>query len=204
MPLPEQHMRLRGVRIKISFFFTVGLALIVGAEIGERLIITLVSALLHEAAHLLCLISYGDKPKEVHLRAVGIQIIRAGSTRLSLLQEMITSLAGVVVNLFVALVLLTMHFALKMDSFIIPTTINLGLGALNLMPIAPLDGSKVLYYALAIKKDEETAKRITDIVGMAVIFPMSLVGFYVLIKSGYNFTLLAISIYLGIYLFIKK
>ena len=56
------------------------------------------------------------------------------------------------------------------------------------------------------EKSEKVEKSEKIITAVSVVFlvPMTFFGFYILIKSGYNFTFLAISIYLSVMLFIKN
>ncbi len=49
----------------------------------------------------------------------------------------------------------------------------------------------------------DTAAKITFAVGLAVLIPLAVLGFVILLRTRYNFSLLAISLYLMLYLVLK-
>jgi stage IV sporulation protein FB len=82
--------------------------------------------------------------------------------------------------------------------------INLIIGLFNIMPVFSLDGGRALESLLLQKLPNEKCEKIITAVSVVFLVPMTFFGFYILIKSGYNFTFLAISIYLSVMLFIKN
>ena len=52
--------------------------------------------------------------------------------------------------------------------------------------------------------EEPKATRAVLVVSVVTILPLAAAGFYVLLHSGYNFTLLAVSVYLVLLLLLKK
>jgi len=191
-------MRIKGIKIRLSFLFALMAAFLIGSGAGESFMITVVSALLHEAGHLLCLISYDAPPSEIIIGAAGFKMKMSGKI-LSYRQETVVSLAGVFVNFLIASILSIFYcFAGGDNRLLMPIYANLGLGVVNLLPIEPLDGGRALYIWLCQKRTEAHAGRITDKVGLAFLMPLFILSFIILVKSGYNITLLCISIYLGI------
>jgi len=203
-------MRIKGIKIRLSFLFALMAAFLIGSGAGESFMITVVSALLHEAGHLLCLISYDAPPSEIIIGAAGFKMKMSGKI-LSYRQETVVSLAGVFVNFLIASLLSIFYcfaggdnrllmpiYAGGDNRLLMPIYANLGLGVVNLLPIEPLDGGRALYFWLCQKRTEAHAGRITDKVGLAFLMPLFILSFIILVKSGYNITLLCISIYLGI------
>lgn len=191
-------MRIKGIKIRLSFLFALMAAFLIGLGAGESFMITVVSALLHEAGHLLCLISYDAPPSEIIIGAAGFKMKMSGKI-LSYRQETVVSLAGVFVNFLIASLLSIFYcFAGGDNRLLMPIYANIGLGVVNLLPIEPLDGGRALYFWLCQKRTEAHAGRITDKVGLAFLMPLFILSFIILVKSGYNITLLCISIYLGI------
>jgi len=191
-------MRIKGIKIRLSFLFALMAAFLIGSGAGESFMITVVSALLHEAGHLLCLISYDAPPSEIIIGAAGFKMKMSGKI-LSYRQETVVSLAGVFVNFLIASLLSIFYcFAGGDNRLLMPIYANIGLGVVNLLPIEPLDGGRALYFWLCQKRTEAHAGRITDKVGLAFLMPLFILSFIILVKSGYNITLLCISIYLGI------
>ena len=183
-------MRIKGIKIRLSFLFALMAAFLIGSGAGESFMITVVSALLHEAGHLLCLISYDAPPSEIIIGAAGFKMKMSGKI-LSYRQETVVSLAGVFVNFLIASLLSIFYcFAGGDNRLLMPIYANLGLGVVNLLPIEPLDGGRALYFWLCQKRTEAHAGRITDKVGLAFLMPLFILSFIILVKSGYNITLL--------------
>ena len=121
------------------------------------------------------------------------------SKLLSYRQEIVTSLAGVVVNFGIAALMFLLYIYTGRDErLLMPVYANLGLGIINILPIEPLDGGKALYFYLCHRTTEAAARRITERISLAFIIPLFFASFFILIKSGYNLTLLCVTIYLGI------
>ena len=78
------------------------------------------------------------------------------------------------------------------------------MAVMNLLPVEPLDGGQALFCLLAPHMEEPKATRAVLVVSVVTILPLAAAGFYVLLHSGYNFTLLAVSVYLVLLLLLKK
>jgi stage IV sporulation protein FB len=191
-------MKIKGIRFRLSFLFALTVAFLIGSGAGESFFITIISALLHEAAHLFCLISYDAPPTEIIIGAAGFRMTKS-SKLLSYRQEIVTSLAGVVVNFGIAALMFLLYIYTGRDErLLMPVYANLGLGIINILPIEPLDGGKALYFYLCHRTTEAAARRITERISLAFIIPLFFASFFILIKSGYNLTLICVTIYLGI------
>ena len=75
----------------------------------------------------------------------------------------------------------------------------------NLLPIEPLDGGQALYCLLAMRM-ERRSRRGNGCCGCLSLpcFPSRRPAFFVLVMSGYNITLLAVSLYLSLLLLFKE
>lgn len=78
------------------------------------------------------------------------------------------------------------------------------MAVMNLLPVEPLDGGQALFCLLAPHMEEPRARRVVLLVSVLTILPLAAAGFYVLLHSGYNFTLLAVSVYLVLLLLLKR
>ena len=54
------------------------------------------------------------------------------------------------------------------------------------------------------KKEEKYEERVVLAVSAGVLVPLATGGFFLMLRSGYNITLLAVSIYLGLLLVLKQ
>ena len=111
---------------------------------------------------------------------------------------MLVSFAGPAVNLACAAVLALLGGGMTVVS------VHLTLGLTSLLPVEPLDGGQILYAALAWKKGEEKAERVTFAASLLTLFPLAAAGFWILIQSGYNFSLLVLSLYLCLLVLFKQ
>ena len=146
----------------------------------NRVIFCFLAAILHELGHVLMMLLCG-----VHVRAI----------RLRLFDVLIQADDA---PSFKADVLITMPVSMKVA---LP---HLALGIFNLLPMMSLDGG----HLLEIFMDKRFSPRATSITLRVTTFvfllPLMTAGLYVLLNSGYNYSLLIISIYLIVLLFLKN
>ena len=81
---------------------------------------------------------------------------------------------------------------------------NLLLALLNALPVGPLDGGQALYSFLCRSREAERSEKIVEVVSFFVILPIAILGFFILLRSRYNFSLLIVSGYLMLMLLLKK
>lgn len=181
-----------------------GLCVIAITETAESLLIVILSSLIHEFGHLAVLLGYGEKPREIRLGIFGMEIRRSGSVRLSYAQECAVALSGPAINLALCLILLGCRMLFKSDFFLFPAMTNLALALMNLLPIMPLDGGRALYVLLCTRMGETRAQSISEKTGILTLLPLSALGFYILIQSGYNYSLLTVCGYLCLFFLLQK
>jgi len=196
-------LNIKKAELHISFFFAAGVTAMLVLDESGTAAMTLAACFAHECGHLGCLILCGETPSRVSLAVFGMRIDRARGLSLSLWQEAAVAAAGPLVNLLFALLSLPLwcggFFAMR-----IPFGINLALALFHSLPIEPLDGSRVLYFLLCRRRDEPAAAHSVTLLSYALSVPLVLCGVFVLVKSGYNFTLLALGIYLFLMLLLKR
>lgn len=154
----------------------------------------LLSMALHEGGHLLAMAQCGAAPRQLELSALGCRIVLP-PVPLTPSQNAAISLSGPAANLvFFLLCVLACHaaapFALS----------NLALGLLHLLPIEPLDGGLALHALLEAKLTPAAADRVSRAAAVGLLVPLAALGFLVLLRTRYNYTLLALAVYLMLYL----
>ena len=135
---------------------------------------------LHETGHILALLCFGKKPKNITFGIMGIRI-ETTSMMLSYRDECIVSLCGPFVNLFFAVI-----FAIA-DSDSLPFAVNSGLFVINMLPVKTLDGGRFLYNLMMIYNDEEKTDRIMrilEIITVIIIIAVMLIS----LITGYTNT----------------
>ena len=146
-------------KLEAGWGFPVLAALALLAGTGEVLPAAVLSALAHEAGHLLALRLAGARVERIRLTAFGAEI-RADTRYLPYPREILCTLAGPAVNLVLAVVLV------RAAGDYVAAGVNLVLGAFNLLPVPALDGGRVLHLLVSWAWDPMTADRVCRGVGL--------------------------------------
>lgn len=187
-----------GIRIRVSLLFPAAMVVLLTLDQTGVPLWCIAASAMHEAGHFLVLLLLGNKPAQISVGAFGIRVEQDPRSPLGYRSNILVSLAGPMVNLFAFSVV---YAAAGMS---VPAMIHLTLAVLNLLPIEPLDGGQALFCFLALHWEEVRADRVVFIVSLCTIIPLAVVGFTLLIQSGYNFTLLLVSLYLSLLLLFKR
>ncbi len=157
------------------------------------------AAALHESAHLGTLFLFRAPPKTVRFSALGCRMVLDSGKRLAYWQNAVVSLAGPAINLlsFSAACLL----GGKEGPF---AAASLGLGVLHILPIEPLDGGLALHAVLSGHLDAGPAGKISFGLSLLFLLPLAVLGFLVLLRTRYNFSLPVLSVYLMLYLVLQR
>ena len=166
-----------------------------------RLPILLVSITLHELGHAVAIRRYGHGKSKIILWGMGGVCVNRGGTY-SNRNGLKIALAGPVFGLMLGLPALGAYLALgglesrsevtalSLEILSFTVFVNVGWSLLNLLPIFPLDGGRILMYALRIwgKKNKDRSVRLTGLIGVVFIVPLGLLCLF----SGQFWTLLVV------------
>lgn len=191
-------LRLWGVDFRLSLLFPASVVLLVTLDTTGLVEWCLLASIMHEIGHFIMLMIFRCRPKQIVVSVFGIRVEQKQNSKLSFIQNMWVSLAGPIVNLFTFSLLWLLEYR-NMIAFI-----HLTLGIFNLLTIEPLDGGQALLNILYQYIDANRAEKIVTVVSVCTLLPVAFLGFFLLIVSGYNFTLLTIALYLGLLLLFKK
>ncbi|MPM72675.1 hypothetical protein SDC9_119651 [bioreactor metagenome] len=194
----------KNVKISLNFFFAVVITLMLIYDKSNLIVLNLCAVIMHETGHLLCMLLMGEKPKEIKFTPFGLCIERAPVSRLSYNQEIWVAFAGPLINILLFAVFLMIYLFSGNEAIVICSVINIVIALFNLLPCEPLDGSKMLQNYLLKRHDEREVKKLLKYVSAIAIFPVAVAGFVILVRSGYNISLLLVSIYLIAFLIFKK
>ena len=189
-------------RISISFFFFVTVCIALVLDTTNTAVLTLCAAAVHECGHLICMLAFGECPSKIYIAPFGFCITRFSDS--SYRREMLIAFCGPLANLFAALVMLLAMLFCHARGLIKPIAVNIALALFNLLPIEPLDCGRAVRCFLMYKFNCVRAEKTAFIIGIIFLIPLSALGFYVLIKSKYNITLLLASIYLAFMLLKRR
>lgn len=192
----------RGSCVNISFFFFTAVCIALVLDTTNTAVLALCAAAVHECGHLLCMLFFGERPSKVFIAPFGFSITRLSLS--SYRREVFIAFAGPFANIFVALVLVSVMLVCRLPQLLKPVLVNVALAAFNLLPIEPLDCGRAVRCWLMCRMNTVRAERTVFIIGVVFLVPLSAFGFYVLIRSRYNITLLLASFYLSWMLLKRK
>ena len=158
----------RGLHVSWSFWLLILLAAIVSPL--TIVLSILLAAALHECGHLLALRAFHVPIEGLRLSAFGAVLHARGAQRLSYGRELVVTLAGCGMNLVCGV--LTAWFSLHyvwVEGFVFAGA-HILLCAFNLLPIPPLDGSKVLFAVLPDRAYDQLMRY--ERYGMLVLFAL--------------------------------
>jgi stage IV sporulation protein FB len=187
---------------------------VTGAVFGAALMLLVFACvLLHELGHALTALRYGVRTRDIILLPIG------GIARLERIpdkpsEEFTIAIAGPLVNFAIAGVLFVLTFALLRvplaldlesivsalrrarveDAILALASINLTLGAFNLVPAFPLDGGRILRAILATRMEYVRATTLAANIGQLLAIVGGFLGF---LRSDFGLILVAIFVFMG-------
>ncbi|MDD2362441.1 MAG: site-2 protease family protein [Oscillospiraceae bacterium] len=187
-----------GIEYRLSLLFPAVLVVLLTLDKTGVAAWCVAASVMHEFGHFGAIFALGSRPSGVNIGVFGVTVYQSSKRMTSHYNNMLIALAGPAVNLFSFAIL----FAIS--GWTAPVIVHLVMAVFNLLPIEALDGGQALFYALAGRLGEEKAERIIYYVSVFFLIPLATTGFFLLINSGYNYTLLAISVYLGLLIIFKR
>lgn len=187
--------RIGKTELTVRFGFFAVLAVVLCLDGGAHALPAVLACAVHEGGHMLAARLCGMRIEAVRFGALGIQMV--GDARpLSHLPRAAVSLAGPLANLLFFALLLPMPRAYS--------AVQLLLFLFHILPAVPLDGGMALYSLLCSAAEERWAGRICTAVSVLLAFLLGTLGFSVLLRTRYNFTLLLLALYILLYLVLKR
>lgn len=193
-----------GCKVRFSYIFMAIATIMMIIDSGGMVFHAIFATIIHELGHICAMILKGYKPYEIECRAFDIKIVDAKRARTSYKDDIFILSMGACFNFLYAVVLFVMYKTFRLDILLNPIWENIFLGLFNLLPIESLDGGQILYSVLCRKLGVKAAIDITCMVSFVFLFPIAVVGFYMLLVSKYNFSLLIISCYLIALIVLKR
>lgn len=184
---------IKGIKISISVYFALVLAVAFALSPDGYGGLGMISCIFHETGHLLVMKLVGCKVKGISFGPYGMRIDSAYEGIISGKQEALISFGGPCVNLL----LIITGFFLKNQGLI---SVNIILFVFNLLPVEGTDGYSILLNLFFVKKNQAALK----IVSAAFLVLVYFLGIAVFLKSGYNFTLIAVAVYLTAFKFLSQ
>ncbi len=187
-----------GMRVEVSFFFLCALAVLLINDTQNLLKYAFLACILHESAHIFLLCHYGKTPKRLVFRLSGISLSSEYIDGLPYPKEMRVLAAGCVMNALTAALCWGAYQIFGGGKWLYFAFCNLSLMAFNLLPVATLDGGRMLRLILCRHFSIKVSDVALGIVNYTVLCLLLACGFLLLFWGYNNFTLLFTAVYLMI------
>lgn len=183
------------VSVSTGFFALITLMLIT-CDVS-LVVLSLICSLFHELGHIVAMLFFGERLRCISFSVVGIKIDKLSVTALSYTQETIVSLAGIFANCLLSLVGFIFYYTFNLKYAHDIAVVSIAVACFNLLPIDSLDGSRALYFFLMSRIPERQTD--TIIFTVSLLCTALLLGFsFIMLRiQGTNFSLIAVTVYLG-------
>ena len=180
-------LRIADTDIYVGYEAVAALTAVLLIDRENRFICCLAAAVVHELGHMLMMRLRSVRITGLRLRLFDV-LIEADEPP-SFGADVLITLGGPAANL-------AFSFEIGMP--------QLALGVFNLLPAMSLDGGHLLRICLERRYSARVCDIILTITTIVFVLPLMTAGIYLLFKSKYNYSFLAISLYLLTVLLLKK
>ena len=187
-------LRIANLDLYIGYEAIAAMTAVLLLDRDNRVIFCFLAAILHELGHLLMMLLCGVRVRAIRLRLFDVLIQSDEAPTVK--ADVLITLGGVVANFLFALLLYPVGMKYALPHF--------ALGVFNLLPVMSLDGGHLLAIILDKRFSPRTVAITLKVTTFVFLLPLMTAGLYVLLNSGYNYSLLIISIYLIILLFLNN
>ncbi len=156
--------------------------------------IAYLSAFVHELSHVAVAKILGCPVKKISFLACGFNAQLENLGSIPCFKEIIIALSGPFVNLFLSL--LVIFLPIDYNLRVLAAKINIYMFAINLLPVYPLDGGRVVYAFLKNEIPQKKACKIMSIISVGVSLLVLTVGVICVVLWQKNLSLLIVSIYI--------
>ena len=182
------------LRLFVGYELVAALTAVLILDRGDHYICCFSAAALHETGHLIMLRLFRTPLRGISLRLFDVRIDADRPSGFK--AEAFVTLGGVMMNFLLAAIFV------PMDAFF--GYANLAMGSFNILPVESLDGGRLLSLILSLRFSDRVCVTALRIISFVIVFPLMTAGIYILFQSGYNYSLLMISLYLLAVLLLKK
>ncbi len=186
----------QGITLQLSLLFPFSIVVLLSLDTSRVTELCLFASLLHEIGHALAMCLLHDRPSKITMGFFGMRVQREKTQRISYVGSALVSLAGPFMNVVFVAIFSLLHNP-------VAASVHAIIGGFNLLPVYSLDGGEALYALLCLRYEEEKTAKILRLVSCLVAFPLLITGFCLFVSSRYNFSLLAVSSYLILLIFLR-
>lgn len=196
-------LKIHNTQVYISYTLICLCAMCLVTNSFNGFVICLLSVLFHETGHIIPIAVFGSFPRTIKISLFEINISDDFRNKRTFSQNLIIIFFGPFAN-FICFIIFYLLYLFCNDMFLSIAMVNLFLGLFNMLPVLSLDGGQILYLLLSRKFEDIKSQKAVNILTFIFIFPLALLGFILLFQTKYNFSLLAVCLYLIMSLILKR
>ena len=195
-------MNVKIKNIKINFICVFLILIFFYINFSVYALIILACIVIHEFGHIIFIKSSGFKILNVEITPCGVNIIINGLAPYK--TDILIAVGGPFLNIiFALLIFLIIQGAGNSSLLMFAFLTNIIYAALNLFPVASLDGGRVLACILKIYLPENIARNIFAAISAVFLVILSICALFILMLTGYNFSLVLLCSYLFYTIYFK-
>lgn len=180
----------------VLFFFL----LILYVQSGlERLFIFVSALLIHEVSHFLIMRLFKIQLEDFEILPFGAKIT-AFTENLSPIKKAFLYFSGVFSNILLCLLITFFSYYVPIRNADFIVFYNLLIALINLIPILPLDASKILFAFLKTKTSKTQAFEIVYIISLIIDLVIFVIGLYIFFFKSQNLLLLLLALFFIIHI----
>ncbi len=183
-------IELFGIKIHITAAFAVFFAVTSNLYDGKMYFLSFIFSFVHEAVHILFMRFYGCDNIVLRLSPGGVRLIADGFMTLSHKKSFVCAISAPLNNLFLSASFFFFYKCHGSSLLFDCCTVNLILGASNLLPLSFLDGGRAVFCILSLAVDERKALIISDVLGVLTLIFLFVFCLLSVIKGSYPIFLL--------------
>lgn len=160
----------------------------------ELIFLSYFSVFLHEMAHTFTAYLIGIEPSYIAFFPFGVNLRVKRKIIYSVSDEILLYMSGPLLNALLALFIQLIFTKTAYFQYFYWN--NIGLFLFNLLPILPMDGAMVLKRILSDRIGSKYAGKILNVISIIMIFFLTTFEVFFAVKSGFNFTIIFVIIFL--------
>lgn len=200
MKLPKQLSKIFeipiGKHLKFSIWLIPTVICAIYGGYGQSFAVAYLAAILHEAAHIACARAVSVSVSRIELYPFGISARLKSGYIQSSEKEFLITFAGPAFSLLLYWVCIILYGFIKLNFFKFGADINLCLCLVNLIPVLPLDGGRMLKSLLTARFGIIRAYNFAIKLSRVLIILLFICAGIIFFISDFNFSLILISAFL--------
>ncbi|MBQ2897354.1 MAG: hypothetical protein IJE46_03405 [Clostridia bacterium] len=160
----------------------------------NKYLLTFFIALLHEAGHLLVARNFGYKINGIKIEPFGV-CLKLSDKKICSFHEVLISAAGPCVNILLVIFgAIAVKFGIQISNVFFIS--NFYMLFINLLPVMPLDGGRILKAVLFSEFESKFSKRIVKIISLIFTSVIFICGIIFFVRSKQNISLFVAALFL--------